>query len=185
MCIRDRDNTIKYFTFKTTEEALNKVEELNLDKEDYEIFERWGGGEDSAFIEPKQFDGIRTIEYFDEDGRLISSNNVSSDMFAYTEIEGCSQMRFVSDSDELAEKGYTHNNAGNIDSSEIVLGDINSDGKVDLTDLSELSLALLGDKEFTEAQQKSADVDSDGAVKLADLAKFRQFLSKQISSLGE
>lgn len=66
----------------------------------------------------------------------------------------------------------------------ILLGDLNSDGKADITDLSELSLALVGDKELTEAQQKAADVDGDGAVKLADLAKFRQYLSKQISSLG-
>ncbi len=62
-------------------------------------------------------------------------------------------------------------------------GDLNFDGKTDLTDLSELSLALVGDKELTEAQQKAADVDGDGAVKLADLAKYRQFLSKIISSL--
>ena len=64
------------------------------------------------------------------------------------------------------------------------LGDIDGNGIIDLTDLSELSLALVGDKELTESQRKAADVDSDGAVKLADLAKFRQFLSKQISSLG-
>ena len=63
-------------------------------------------------------------------------------------------------------------------------GDINYDGKVDITGLSELALALVGDKELTESQQKAADVDSDGAVKLADLAKFRQYLSKVISSLG-
>lgn len=69
-------------------------------------------------------------------------------------------------------------------SEEVSSGDINSDGKVDVTDLSELALALVGDKELTESQQKAADVDSDGAVKLADLAKVRQYLSKVISSLG-
>lgn len=63
-------------------------------------------------------------------------------------------------------------------------GDINYDGKVDITDLTEISLFLLGDTELTSAQQQSADVDGDGAVKLADLAKYRQYLSKQISSLG-
>ncbi len=67
--------------------------------------------------------------------------------------------------------------------SDIVVGDINSDGKVDVTDLTELSLALLGDTKLTSAQQQSADVDGDGAVKLADLAKFRQFLSRVITSL--
>lgn len=65
-----------------------------------------------------------------------------------------------------------------------VLGDINFDGKADLTDLTELSLVLVGDSELTAVQQKAADVDGDGEVKLADLAKFKQFLSKQISSLG-
>lgn len=66
----------------------------------------------------------------------------------------------------------------------IPMGDINSDGKIDITDLTEISLFLIGDRELTAAQQKVADVDGDGEVKLADLAKFRQFLSKQISSLG-
>ena len=67
---------------------------------------------------------------------------------------------------------------------DIKLFDINFDGKADLTDLSELSLALIGDKELTKSQQILADVDGDGAVKLADLAKFRQYLSKQIESLA-
>lgn len=69
-------------------------------------------------------------------------------------------------------------------SGEEIAGDINSDGKADLTDLTELSLALIGDNELTATQQKAADVDRDGEVKLADLAMFKQFLSKQISSLG-
>jgi len=64
-----------------------------------------------------------------------------------------------------------------------VSGDINSDGKTDLTDLSELSLALVGDKVLTESQQKAADVDGDGEVKLTDLAKLRQYISKVIDKL--
>ena len=70
------------------------------------------------------------------------------------------------------------------DSTDDTTGDVNFDKKVDLTDMSWLSLYLIGDKEFTDAMRKSADIDGDGEVKLADLAKFRQFLSKQISSLG-
>lgn len=71
-----------------------------------------------------------------------------------------------------------------LDIPDYISGDINADGKADLTDLTELSLALVGDSELTAVQQKAADVDGDGEVKLADLAKFRQFLSKVISSLG-
>ena len=62
------------------------------------------------------------------------------------------------------------------------LGDINLNGTIDVTDLTELSLYLLGDRELTENQQKSADVDSDGAVTLADLARLQQYLSKKITS---
>ena len=59
-------------------------------------------------------------------------------------------------------------------------GDLNSDGNIDVTDLSELSLALADGKEFTDEQQNAADVDKDGKVTLADLARMRQFLSKII-----
>ena len=62
------------------------------------------------------------------------------------------------------------------------VGDIDGSGKIDVTDLTELSLYLLGDRELTENQQKSADVDSDGAVTLADLARLQQYLSKKITS---
>lgn len=61
-------------------------------------------------------------------------------------------------------------------------GDINSDGKIDVTDLSELSLALADGKEFTEEQQNAADVDGDGRVTLSDLARMRQYLSKIIEA---
>ena len=55
--------------------------------------------------------------------------------------------------------------------------DINSDGKRDVTDLSMLSLYLIGDLTLTDIQLKASDVDGDGAVTLADLARFKQFLS--------
>lgn len=58
-------------------------------------------------------------------------------------------------------------------------GDFDGDGKVDITDLSRLSLYLIGDREFTEAQIKAADVTGDGNTDLADLAHFKQFLSKK------
>ena len=63
-------------------------------------------------------------------------------------------------------------------SDEIVYGDIDGSGKIDITDLSFLSLYNLGDKKLTEKQQKAADVDADGIVTLADLACLRQYLSK-------
>ena len=62
------------------------------------------------------------------------------------------------------------------------IGDINSDGNVDLTDLSMLSLAIIGDKILTETQQKVADVTGDGQVSITDLATLRQYISMVIDS---
>lgn len=86
----------------------------------------------------------------------------------------------VSDHYTRVEEDYY---SGNDENSEAVTGDINSDGKVDITDLTELSLALIGDREFTAGQQKAADIDGNGAVRLPDLARLRQYLSRIIDSL--
>ena len=64
---------------------------------------------------------------------------------------------------------------------DIVLGDVNLDGKIDVTDLSVLSLSLVDKKELTGAAAKNADVDKDGKVALTDLATIRQYISKKIT----
>ena len=64
------------------------------------------------------------------------------------------------------------------------IGDINNDSNVDVTDLSELSLALVGDKTLTEIQHISADVNRDGKAELSDLARMRQYVSRIITSLS-
>jgi hypothetical protein len=69
------------------------------------------------------------------------------------------------------------------DSPDIYFGDVDLNGTIDVTDLTDLSLVLLGDKELNVAQQKAADIDSDGAVTLADLARLQQYLSKKIDKL--
>ena len=63
-------------------------------------------------------------------------------------------------------------------------GDINSDGEKDLSDLTLLSLYLLGDSKLTGNSLKAADVDGDGDVKLTDLAHFKQYICKDPVVLG-
>ncbi|MBP0961330.1 MAG: dockerin type I repeat-containing protein [Oscillospiraceae bacterium] len=67
--------------------------------------------------------------------------------------------------------------------SENVSGDVSGDGRVDVTDLTMISLALLGDTNLTEAQSQVADINHNGKVDLSDLATMRQFLSKKIEKL--
>ena len=81
---------------------------------------------------------------------------------------------------EMAEPIYK---ASGSDKSDVLIGDVDASGTIDVSDLTELSLALIGDKEFTAEQKKSADVDGDEAVTLADLAKLQQYLSKKIDKL--
>lgn len=64
-----------------------------------------------------------------------------------------------------------------------VPGDIILNNSVDTTDLTALSLALIGDISLNDDQLKSADVDGDGKVTIADLARLRQYISKVIESL--
>jgi len=61
---------------------------------------------------------------------------------------------------------------------DIMYGDINGDKKVDITDLSLLSLFLIGDRKLTAAQKKAADVLYDDEVGITDLAHFKRYLSK-------
>lgn len=66
----------------------------------------------------------------------------------------------------------------------IVYGDLDGSGTADLTDLSILSLYLLGDTKLTDAQLKAADVNANGEVNIADLAHFKQYVSKEAVVLG-
>ena len=68
-----------------------------------------------------------------------------------------------------------------------LFGDVNEDGIVDLTDLSILSVYLMGGKSLTSSQRLNADVQYDGEVDIADLALFKQYICKDpdISELGK
>jgi len=70
----------------------------------------------------------------------------------------------------------------NNDTNETVLGDVNLDKKVDVTDLSVLALALVDNKTFSGQAKINADVTKDGEVSLTDLTTLRQFISKVITT---
>ena len=63
-------------------------------------------------------------------------------------------------------------------------GDVNGDGKVDVTDLSVLAIYLADGAGIADSNMKAADVDGSGKVNLGDLARLRQYLSKIIEVLG-
>ncbi|MBE6852012.1 MAG: glycoside hydrolase [Ruminococcus sp.] len=72
--------------------------------------------------------------------------------------------------------------AGTMPSDQFEKGDINKDKIVDLTDLSFLSLYLIGDNDFTDEEKKIADMDNNNKVNLADLARLKQFITKSANA---
>ncbi len=63
-------------------------------------------------------------------------------------------------------------------------GDINNNNSVDLTDLTELSLYLIGDKTFNDFEMFGADTNGDNEVNLADLAHLKQYIMSKDVKLG-
>lgn len=61
-----------------------------------------------------------------------------------------------------------------------VTGDIDLNGKADLSDLTMLSVHLMGEGVFSEIQSANADVDFDSEISIADLARFKQYVVKDI-----
>jgi len=66
----------------------------------------------------------------------------------------------------------------------VIYGDTDGNSRVDITDLTYLSLYLLSDMSFDETQRKCADVNGDGSVNLADLAHLKQYIMKDNVVLG-
>ena len=67
---------------------------------------------------------------------------------------------------------------------DFMYGDLDENGKVEITDLTYLSMYLLGDYSLAGNTLKAADVNSDGNVDLPDLAHLKQYISKDPVVLG-
>jgi len=70
------------------------------------------------------------------------------------------------------------------DPDKFMYGDVDGNKKVEITDLTYLSMYLLGDYKLSGDTLKAADVNADGKVDLADLAHLKQYVSKDAVVLG-
>lgn len=72
------------------------------------------------------------------------------------------------------------------DTDDVMYGDLNGDRSADMTDMSIISLHLIGDAKITERKMiEAADVQYDNEINLGDLAFFKQYLTKQVDSIGK
>ena len=67
---------------------------------------------------------------------------------------------------------------------DIIYGDVDCSGEVDLTDLSTLSLFLMKETTLEGAAYEAADTSYDGEINSADLARLKQYVSKRNVKLG-
>lgn len=65
----------------------------------------------------------------------------------------------------------------------IVKGDINSDGVVDISDLAKMYNYYRKNATLTDIYLKAADVNDDGAVDISDLAKYYNYYRKNIDEI--
>lgn len=63
-----------------------------------------------------------------------------------------------------------------------LIGDVNNDGNVDLTDLSLMQIYTMDHRVFTEEETKRCDCQEDGIIDIADVAKLKMYICKQITS---
>lgn len=112
----------------------------------------------------KRFMGenIKDNQYFEELKAFVSDPNVDLDICYFVDKP---------DSQRYSAVIYQSRTAYDLS------GDIYEDGKLDITDLSMLSLYLIGDLLLSENQKINADFNNDGVVNLCDLAVLKQCLS--------
>lgn len=72
-----------------------------------------------------------------------------------------------------------------IDNTELIPGDCNADGEVDILDVIMLNRFLLGSVKLDAMQQKAADVDRSGKAEADDSLNILKFVVKLISSFDE
>ena len=57
------------------------------------------------------------------------------------------------------------------DAAKFYIGDVNTDGKINITDVIKVAAHVKGKKMLTEEQRKLADVNSDGKINISDITK--------------
>ena len=58
----------------------------------------------------------------------------------------------------------------------VVTGDVNGDGKCDITDMVQLRAHLLGKREFSSVAAQAGDLNGNGSVDITDMVQLRAFL---------
>ena len=64
-----------------------------------------------------------------------------------------------------------------VEEPEFTLGDVNSDGRINIKDVTAIQRALADYEQLTIAQMRAADVNGDGFVTIEDATRLQQYLA--------
>ena len=73
----------------------------------------------------------------------------------------------------------------NVQASEIILGDVNQDGVIDLSDVTLIQKYLSKSVTLSYSQQIAADVNRDGVINMTDVMYVRSYVAGNISSFPD
>ncbi len=111
--VRDENSgKTAYYSVGSREGAKAKAAELGLSEGEYEIEEKWAGGASSYIIEPKLYGDVRTVQYLDENYKVLHTAGVSGEQFAYNIIENAEYVRFVSKTEDTSEEDFSDRGLG-------------------------------------------------------------------------
>ena len=79
----------------------------------------------------------------------------------------------------------TPSSSGNTPVGKVVIGDANSDGKVTISDATEIQMHVAKMKTLTGNAAFAADVNDDGSITIKDATAVQYYLSHQYSSAGK
>lgn len=165
-----------YITYKTRDSRIKTVEGISIEPRFYidgdkETLNRIETGETIVELGNYRINNWETdiINYAYASDKITSIHCMhnGNGNYVFDKLYEPDAESYANDTSEKAEKG-----------------DLNGNTLVDITDLSILSLALIGDMDLTDEQKEQGDVDNDGMLTMADLAKLRQFLSRKIETLS-
>ena len=131
--------------------------------EDCENLEEVTLPEDIKVIEEETFKGDRNLRKINKPEKL--------EVIKEEAFEGCENL------EELVKENVNKH-------ADRVYGDVTMDKKVDVTDLTNIALHVIGDRNFDEDQNVVADVEDDDNVNLADLAALKMKLVGRDKVLG-
>lgn len=131
--------------------------------EDCENLEEVTLPEDIKVIEEETFKGDRNLKKINKPEKL--------EVIKEEAFEGCENL------EELVKENVNKH-------ADRVYGDVTMDKKVDVTDLTNIALHVIGDRNFDEDQNVVADVEDDEEVNLADLAALKMKLVGRDKVLG-